>query len=1716
MTSTPRRLLRIAGRTAQAVAYVVLFLVLVLLITTRTQVGRDGLRDQLQAQFDERFAGTLDIGQLQGSLLYSLYARDVVLRAPDGRPVVTLDSLAARPRWSALWGEGLSLRRLTLVRPHVVAHRQDDSSWSLQAALRPLQSTGARRAPPDVVIDRLEVIDGRLTTRTDAPLPAAITKGWAFNYLQNEATRIGLLSRLVWTADEKRVAIDRASLRLEQPDVGPTTLSGVVRQEGTTWRADDLRLATASSTVVLDASVDPLPSNPVLDVRLQADRLNFDALQRLVPRLPLRDEAALEARLYGSVSQLVVERVRMRRGDSRAEVTGTVLGLPDSLDVEANVVDTRLAAADVQAIWPGAPKQRLSALRTVTAQAFAKGTVQWQRAPHPRVRMASDFTLRSPTAGVVSGSLRVRRETDRPWQYALRSSVRDLNLAPLTLRPGATSALNGTVRIDGHGTPGPQWMVNTHLRLRPSRVRTQQLDSLQADLSVDGPRIRAVVQGQQADGGALVGTATLDRGADRPTYRFDLRGTLLDLKPVHPALPTTRLTGRIRLNGSGHTLANADATMHLRVDSSAVGAGDSVRVLPPHTLRVDVSPRRAEGPRLRATGSVGSLTLAGDVAAKPLGSTARLWGTALRDAVRRQVNKPRPDTLRPDTLRPDTLRPPDRRGDRAEGRSETPSDAQAKAMRASEVPGSTGSARSASSPPAAVDDLQAKARAQLRKARFLRPLRIRADLEVQQSEVIRAWWPALPRLPENITTQARLTLDADTLHMDGVVRIPRAVAGRTGGIVADSAALSFRAGGSLRAPLADTWRTDLTFTADTLRSGGAAVRDVALSAAYARRQGVLRVSGRGANVLDTLRLDLGLAVRPDRNDLTLHDLRVVTRTDTWRTAGPGRIALYRDAAVIHQLAVESPRAFSNASQRLQARGVLSASPADTVSVNAEGVSVYSLTQLLGIRRSLGGLVNGNVALLGGLTAPRIRSDLTVRRFSFDRRLLGRVRLATRYVPQNADIEVDLRLDAEPLPLDTLRARFEPLVPGGVRRVEPSALRLSGRLRLPRDDRPSRELLDLSLDVKRADLFFFEYIFAQEITKVTGYTTGTATITGSLPDPLFDADMEVRNGAFTLPRFGLEYGIAGDVDVDERGIHMRDVEVQDDDGRARLDGSLLFNDYRYFSFDLRGVLDELLIINVAKSDELPFYGSIRASGSATLTGPLSNATLRSEAATTTPESELFIPVSETDVADDAGFIIFADSTGALPDLQRLTQRANILADRPEGEPTFVDGLEIDVNIIAPQQSTVHLVFDPLVGDVVTAVGSGRIQLQRLQGEFFVYGRFDVTSGTYLFTAGEVFVRRFSIEGGTLTWDGNPTNARLDLQAAYRTRASTDGLPGLEDQARRIPVVVNLDITGFVETPRVDLSLSSAQNQRSQLVGTPTLDAIFNQPELATEYATSVLLTNTFLLTTSSVQGTTAEGGDERLARAGNQLAFNSVSQLVASQLNRYLNEALPNVDLNLGVQGEDTEDLDIIYGVALRLLDERLIIRGEGVYTSDPTSAERPQAQGPQGEVVVEVQLSQRVSAEVFYRRTGDDLTRGQTLTSSAGAGLTYQTEFPTWKRLFYRLFGWLVGDPETPADDAPEDDPEAPPASPPPARPAPDPDFDAGRSSANPSAARNQLPPEQAPTGASGPSTCAPLLTPAWKNVTPQPNPLRKRFPVKSLSGSTSSSPAHAPCASCS
>ncbi len=1552
----------------------VLLAVVLVFVLARTEVGRTQLRAEIERRFDARFAGRLEIGRLDGNLLRTFYARDVRLLDDRGRPVLQVDSVVVAPSWRMLLGREVAARSLALYRPDLRLVRDTSGTWNLRRALSRSAASGPDDGEAffDFAGATVRIYDGRISTRSHGPPARLIEQGWVFDYTHAEVRDLDARLEIDWT-EERRITVRRLAAVLPDQHAQVTMTDGhlmMMGEEG--WRVRNLAVQAASAssadpapmTASLDLTAGPAEAAPQLAIHLERGTVNNALVRRLIPRYPLEGTMRASLQAHGTLSELTVEYLMLTRGGSRLHAAGTVRGLPDEAAFDGPVVDTRLAAEDVAAVWPGAPLDRWEALGALRLDAEATGRVPLQADTQPRpFRLHAQIVAVSDSAGALAGTVALHRAAGQPLRYRAGLEADSLHLSALLPDAQGTqrqdAQMSGRLRAEGRGL-NPRTLAGTlDLALTEARWNGHAFEGVRLEAKADSGRLAGTLRLEQ-DGGRLWAGGSLTLG-ERPTYRARLVGRRLDLSALLPGdAPATPLSGALELEAAGASWDALSGRLTASLDSSAILQGDTTRRLPPQDVTVRVAPRASDAPRLRLTGDALALTLRTDASASALRAVGALWADAFARAFRETTSHTYAarDTAAADTTAPLlTLDPV----------------------------------------------LRARAR-RLLEANEAQQIALDARLEVHRAEALAALWPALDSVHTDLTAQMSLTAGADRFATTGraqgdTLRLAALDAFRPRMALHAQADLRGDSNAS-RAPL----QVDLQSTADSLRLGAqAAFAEPVIEAHLSGRRGRLTMRSEARGAAGPFRLRLALALRPDRVRLTVEDAYLAAGDYVWTNLDAHPVDLY--AGAVHLPGLRLVSEGGEQLQELRLHGTFSAAPTDTVFVEARALRLRSLSDLLGLERPVGGRLDGRVALTGGLQHPELTGRVTARRLSFDGRLLGRLEASSRYVPGAPEVALSASLHPALRPADGADgADGDSSAAAGNNR-----LRLRGTFRLPglRDAPSSSEnpgaagALDLTYRIDRADLFFLEYLFEDTIGQAGGHLAGRGTLRGTFYDPVFNADLRAADARVTIPRFNLTYAGEGRLRVDRDGITVRDATVTDPTGgTATVSGRILFNDYDYFSFDLRARLDALQIIDVAASQELPFYGTIWASGPVLLTGPLDDALLRAPMARTTPESELLIPITETAAETDTGFLVFADSTGRLPDLERTPRRRSLLDDRPDGERTFLDGLDMDLNILAPEGSAVHLVFDPLVGDVIHAVGSGRIQLLRRGGEVTTYGAFEITSGDYMFTAGEVFYRRFVIDRGTITWDGPPANAELDITASYRTRASTAGLDLNGAALGRIPLIVRLHITGRVALPDVALSLAVDRSRRAFMedYAAAALETILNQSGRETEYATSVLLTNTFLLASPT-------RANVSLAGTGNRLVFNSVSQLVASQLNRYLSAALPSVDFNLGVQGENPQDLDVIYGVALRLLDERLIIRGEGVM-ADRRQTEQ---QSLEGEFVVEVRLTPSVSVEAFYRREGSILS-DQALTSTTGAGLSYQTQFPTWRRLIERLFGWLTPD----------------------------------------------------------------------------------------------------------
>ena len=1500
---------------------------------TRTEAGRAELRRQLEQQFAARFEGSLEIGALEGNLVYSFTARNVILRSPDGGIVAVVDTVRALPTWTGILRRSMDFDRIEIRGARVSASRDASGTWNYEEAFRSRRfASDSSTSRTALVIPRVRVVRSFVDVASATRESASRDGASALDFLNARYGISDAAMALDWAGDGRQLDIIRLNGAVYESQYVASTIeveeiSGQIVLDEAGVRINELRLRTPNSYALVLGSIERASAHDSpgpMDLRIDVNRIDPGELTAIFPRQPLRAPVSARVHVSGIPTRFILHEATLARGASAIDISGNVQ-VDDSVRADLGFRTQHISASDVSEVFPTRSFREFAGIDSVSGEL-------WLQATAPRDTMIWETFSANVQADIESGAGGLAAtgflgRADGDLSFDLNLTLAGVDPQRVTGGRFEPGSLSGSVLLTSSSSRPYEASGRFSLGLHHSRYGTVAFDSLAATVA--------------AVDGSYAGVATLTRNdeqvdanfeasleAESYDVRVDLDAQASDVGPLL-ALDSLRtvLDGEATLRWFGER-GSRGLEADIRVDSGDVQLNSYRRSVSNADVNVSLASDE-DGIRLLARGSLLEAELSTTLGAR---SARETWPLLTELFARAST----------------TVLPEERAVDCPAGRG---------------------------------------------------------DCEPGQS--------LAPKTPPTGTFAGRLSLASDStllsLLLGRDVRLVGAYAnvdlvfdssGVSGKAAASAESLRF-SGSAFQMPAAELevgvpWSVD----AQTLSAKASASADVATI---------------GRNVGNGLELGLELGDGTFTGFLSAGDgptvgpLDVVMRAEVQETAWSASFDRLAISAFDYDVTVGAPHViflsrgsirtpgFSLVSQRLDGgeerlsvAGTYSLADGDTLAIDASGVDLRALSTVLDFSTRLSGSVSGSVDVTRSGASTIAIGNGNVERLGLDGRLLGDLTASSRLRGDRDAVEVQASLRPDRF------AGTESATESAAIAVE-NDLDVAGLIMLPRAGSAGVGL-ELDVDIRRADLFFFEYVFPYTIDEISGGLAGAGRISGTFAHPIFAADVNVMDGAFTVPELDLDMTLSGEVTVDREAIRLESVLIRDRaGGSATVDGDIRFNDYRYFSLDLEGELDGFQIMNIPNSSELPFYGRIHGSGRVTLDGPISGATLRTINAVTDRDSEIYIPVVEPFSTADQAFIVFADSAGAIPAAGE--GRTSVLDPRPSGERTFLDGLELDLNIFAPPGSSVNLVIDPLLGDVMHAVGTGHVQVRRIQGEFSTFGSLQVNSGDYLFTAGDVFVRRFLIDpGGTITWDGDPTNALLDVSASYRTRASRAGLPGSEGTGAALPLIVRLRITGRVTTPAVDLSLEVDRTNRDLSGNYAALEAILNQPSRSTEYATSVLVTNTFLLTTS-------EASTEVLASS----AFNSVSQLVASQLNRYLNEALPNVDFSFGVQGESAQELGVTYGIALRLLDEQLVIRGQGIYQGTRTDATDATYQSLEGEFVVELRLNPTVSVEVFYRREGDVLTKNATLTGSTGAGVSYRTEFSSWRQFFSRIFGTNAG-----------------------------------------------------------------------------------------------------------
>jgi hypothetical protein len=704
--------------------------------------------------------------------------------------------------------------------------------------------------------------------------------------------------------------------------------------------------------------------------------------------------------------------------------------------------------------------------------------------------------------------------------------------------------------------------------------------------------------------------------------------------------------------------------------------------------------------------------------------------------------------------------------------------------------------------------------------------------------------------------------------------------------------------------------------------------------------------------------------------------------------------------------------FDSDSQFVEINGVFSKALEDSVNYNIGNVNLQKISDMIGGRIGFGGIMDGRFTTRTLTTVPTIQGDVDVEKLTLDGSIFGDVEIRSRF---NQELN---RFDTH-LSVTTDSTKYPEYFANNDRRGQ--QFDIDGYVLAPKEGNFPKvdSLFQFDVDFKNIDLWILPLIGPKVFEEGAGLATGTGLIWGNLETYDFNADFMVgaEDAAYLRPKFLETYYYAqGRLSFTRfQGLTFKDIYLIDPSGgSAILSGYYNFNDFGPVdSMNISLAMDEFQFLNSSFDPTVAFYGKAYGSSTVTISGSNLNPILRSEQPiVVTDFSEISIPLlEETDFNEDNRFIRFVDSFDE-DDIQKGTQTPNG-RNRPKSNDieaqqdlTFAERFTLDLQFVANNPMTVQLIFDPVTGDIVTAEGTGRLRILLEDEQVSMFGRFDILGGRYQFVSGDIFTRKFKLEsGGTITWEGDPANAKLDLNAIYSARPDINTLSsgGKRDpeNSQRVPIDLVLNIGGTITSIENDFYFrlpNTFESQQNSTLSTQ-LASINRDDDLKLLQAANFMLMGDFIPVSSTGEAQNNLFGDNLSGSAAvlNPLISSQViNPLLSNQVNSLLNSDLSSLDVDFNLNTYNQVDL----GVALRLYNDKLILRREGQITGRQSNI---------GDLGATYRINKTFAVTAFHRQ---DLTFG-TISSTEqsqqsqdinGLGLEAKVSFNTWDEFFNRLF----------------------------------------------------------------------------------------------------------------
>ena len=529
-------------------------------------------------------------------------------------------------------------------------------------------------------------------------------------------------------------------------------------------------------------------------------------------------------------------------------------------------------------------------------------------------------------------------------------------------------------------------------------------------------------------------------------------------------------------------------------------------------------------------------------------------------------------------------------------------------------------------------------------------------------------------------------------------------------------------------------------------------------------------------------------------------------------------------------------------------------------------------------------------------------------------------------------------------------------------------------------------LGLSVAIDKFQLNAFSPLGKDVLSKIRGEAStvkDSIKVTGTLRNPVMAGELELKDAGLKFPYLNVDYDFEGTtkIKLEKQSFIFEKLNLLDTKHNTRGDfsGAISHENFKFWFMDLNIITDNLIVLDTEQTEESLYYGTAFIKGSADIVGLTESLSIEVNAKTN-PNTKFVIPLRDVKTIDNYKLIRFKSNEEVA------------LKNKIEDEFVLnaLKGLELKINLEVTNDAIAEVVIDE---NLLTGRGNGNLEIEiDTRNNFSMKGGFTVEEGKYEFKYGGLVNKTFNVvEGGTISWNGSPYDADLNITAVYTTNANPSVLLENFNSSRKIPVNLITKITGglFSSKQELDIKIPNVNNTI-----TSELEFILNdnnKGERMKQFI-SLLVLNTF----NNPNQSNFDGSTALLGTTSNAIT-NVISDLISS------NDGKVQFNVNYDIANRSNVDNivndDLVNVEVGTQISDRVVVNGKvGVPVGSKTQS------SVVGEVKVEVLLNEKGNFRgVIFNRQNEIQYSTEEEGYTQGVGLTYQVNFNNLSELLQKI-----------------------------------------------------------------------------------------------------------------